>query len=671
MLLFFCIPVFGQNTFTIKGTAFDEMGQVVSGASVFLKNEPGVGTATNEEGKFSIKVSKGDKIVFSFISYNNVEYIVEGPVNDLKIVFKDAKKLNEVIVTGLGSQRKISVVGAISTLEASQLQVPATSIANIIGGRMPGVITMQTSGEPGKNISEFWIRGIGTFGANSSALVLIDGLEGNLNSVDPADIQSFSILKDASATAVYGVRGANGVVLITTKRGESGKLKINARANFTISKLNNMPDYLGAYDYAKLANEARVVRNEEPLYSSTEMNIIKYGLDKDLYPDVNWQKEIVNPTSFKKTYYVSAQGGGEIARYFLSLGMSDESAAYNMDKDSPYKADPGYKTYTYRNNLDINLTKTTKLYFGIDGYLTRRKQPGITSTDDLWAAQSELTPLTIPTKYSTGQLPAFGTGSLISPYVMLNYTGTASDEDNFLKATLAVNQDLSFFIKGLKFKAQGAFDNNTYYSERRYILPELYYASSRDVDGQLQVIKKVDKVAATYSNAQNQYRKYHFEMTLNYDKKWNDVNNFTGLVYYYMSDSKATRDIYNSGITASMAAIPKRYQGISSRLTYSYNDIYLSDLNFGYTGSENFQAGHRFGFFPSIALGWVPTNYESMKHITWLDFFKIRGSYGTVGNDQISETRFPYLTLVNENASAGWGGTTGITESTIGANNLR
>ena len=226
--------------------------------------------------------------------------------------------------------------------------------------------------------------------------MLIDGLEGDLNSVDPADIESFSILKDASATAVYGVRGANGVVLITTKRGEEGKLQITARTNFTFSKLQKMPQYLGAYDYAKLANEARAVRGDAPIYSEAEMEIIQYGLDKDLYPDINWQDEIIKPYSFQQTYYVSARGGGSIAKYFLSLGTSKESAAYNQDANSPYNANTGYNTYSYRTNLDINLTKATKLYFGVEGYMTRKTQPGISNTDNLWAAQSPAYPAADP-----------------------------------------------------------------------------------------------------------------------------------------------------------------------------------------------------------------------------------------------------------------------------------
>jgi TonB-linked SusC/RagA family outer membrane protein len=662
------------QSFNVGGTVYDEDGFTLPGASVFLKNSVGIGGMTDMDGKFTIKVSRGDIIVISFLGYDNFEYITDKEVSDLEIkLAPSSAQIDEVVITGMGSQRKISIVGAVTSVNVAEIQVPATSMANIMGGRIPGIISMQTSGEPGKNISEFWVRGIGTFGASSAALVLIDGLEGDLNSIDPADVEAFSILKDASATAVYGVRGANGVVLVTTKRGQSGKLKITARANFTMSRLTKMPEYLGAGDYALLANEARVVRGDEPLYSNSELNLIKYHLDQDLYPDVNWQDEIMRETGFQQTYYLSGQGGGEIARYFVSLGVSNESAAYKMDKNNPNQQGVGYNTYNYRTNLDLNLTKTTTLYFGSDGYLTLRKQPGMADTDDLWRAQSQLTPLTIPTMYSTGQIPAYGTGANYSPYVMLNHTGTSSNQSYTGKVTLALSQDFSALLKGLKLKVQGAFDNQSWFDERRYVLPEMYAASGRNAKGELLTAKRVDAVAAQYSYAQDQYRKYHFEGTLNYEKTILSDHRVSGLIYYYMSDQKHTYDIYNSGINASMAAIPKRYQGISSRLTYGFRDTYMVDVNFGYTGSENFQPGRQFGFFPSVAAGWVPSNYQWIRdNLSWLNFLKVRGSYGSVGSDRITDWRFPYLTLVSEHAETRWAtsNASGLTESSIGADNL-
>ena len=673
LLMYVLVPALAQQRLTVSGTV-SEQGGALPGVTVFVKNQTGIGTTTDINGKFSITAERGQVILFSFIGYQTVEYFVEREISDLQITMVETTaEIEEVVIAALGTtQRKITTVGALSTVDTKDLQVPATSLANILGGRMSGVITMQESGEPGKNISEFWIRGIGTFGANASALVLIDGLEGDLNSVDPADIESFSILKDASATAVYGVRGANGVVLITTKQGHEGKLKLSVRSNFTVAKLQRMPEYVRSYPYAQLRNEAFRVRGNTPFYLEGDMEIIRYGLDPDIFPDVDWQSEIMNPVSFQQTYYISAQGGSNVARYFLSLGTSNETAAYKVDPNGEFNAKTGYNTYSYRTNLNINLTPTTQVFFSADGYLTRKTQPGINNTDWLWFSLSQYTPVLVPLKYSTGHIPAYGVNDQISPYVLLNYTGTASENTNTFKSTISLNQDLSIILSGLTLRIQGAFDSKTYFNERRYVLPDLYRASGRTVDGELQLTRRVNQVNAQYNFSQRQYRRYHLESTLNYEKIFADVHRFSALVYYYMSDSKDTNDITGSNINSSMAAIPKRYQGISSRFTYGYRDTYLLDFNFGYTGSENFQKGRRYGFFPSIALGWVPTQYDWTKNnLTWLDFFKIRASYGTVGNDKISNSRFPYLTMVNTGVNTGWGyDENGLSESSIGADNL-
>ncbi len=290
----------------MSGVVLDETKLPIPGANVYLKDRAGVGTVTDMDGKFSLKgAEENDVLVVSFLGYEKESIRVgkKTAMQNLQVNLRPSENtLDETVVVGLGSQRKVSLVGAVTTVDVKDLQVPATSIPNMLGGRVPGVISLQTSGEPGKNISDFWIRGIGTFGANQGALVLIDGLEGDLSQIDPADIESFSVLKDASATAVYGSRGANGVVLVTTKRGTADKLRITGRVNLTVSHLQKMPEYLGAYDYAVLANEARLARGEEELYSPMALDLIKYQLDPDLYPDVNWRDEILKHNSLQQTY---------------------------------------------------------------------------------------------------------------------------------------------------------------------------------------------------------------------------------------------------------------------------------------------------------------------------------------------------------------------------------
>jgi TonB-linked SusC/RagA family outer membrane protein len=648
------------------------------GVTVTVQGKLG-GVVTDMDGKFSIKASKGDKLIFSYMGYESFEYLVTGDNPNLTVTLKSSSlEIEEVVVTAMGTQRKISSLASISTVSTQELQVPTPSVANLLGGRVAGVISMVNSGEPGKNLAEFWVRGIGTFGANSSALVLIDGLEGDINSIDPADIESFSVLKDASATAVYGVRGANGVVLITTKRGETDKLSLTGRVNYSISQMRRLPKYLRAYDYAKLVNEAKEVRGEDPAYNDIQLDVIRDGLDPDLYPDVNWQDETVQDISLKQNYYVSARGGGSIAKYFVSLAASNESAAYKVEKNNPYASNTGYNTYSLRLNLDINLTKSTVLYFGADGFVSANNRPGQIDTDYIWYSQANLTPLIFPVRFSNGQLPAAGTNSGMSPYVLINHTGKTTINHNSSLYTMAVNQDLTSITQGLKLRLQGAYNRNSNFTERRFTFPAQYRAIGRNVKGELLTREQVAKSPdALYGSSQSQWRKYHFESTLNYDRVFAEDHRVGGLVYYYLSDQQGSSqyaDSENQNLSTSLAQIPKRYMGISSRLTYGFRDTYMIDVNFGYTGSENFIPGKQFGFFPSAAIGWIPTNYSFIKdNLKWLDLIKIRASYGTVGNDRIGGGRFPYLNRVSQGNSGVWGSISSeetVHIARVGADNL-
>ena len=657
-----------KKQFTVAGVVIDKTGEPLPGTTIYVKNAPGVGTSADMDGKFSIKVDANQILVIQAIGMKSIEKLVTKDEMTLKVTLEeDDTKLDEVVVTGMTSQKKISVVGAISTIDVAQLSTPGTSLNNMIGGRLAGVITMQSSGEPGKNISNFWIRGISTFGASSGALVLIDGIEGRLEDIDPDDVKSFSILKDASATAVYGTRGANGVVLVTTKRGETGKLTITGRATLKVSHIKRLPEYLGAYDYALLANEARAMSGEDDLYSRLELDLIKYNLDKDLYPDVNWIDEIMKRTSIQQNYYINAQGGGDIARYYLSLGYQDEGAAYRQE-DNLFKKPLSYKKITYRANIDMNLTKTTKVYFGLDGYISNYTSPGGQNTNTVWSAVRQLTPLMFPKTYSDGTFPSYGKHDLASPYVMLNNTGYTQDETQRNMLTLKLEQEFGGFLKGMTASVQAMSENINYFNEGRYIWPDLYRATGRSSQGVLIKTLRTAKENMKYTQNNNRYRKYYMEAKANWDRTFG-LHSLGALALYYMEDVHNTQWDYDAmGINA----IPQRRQNLSGRVSYGYNNCYFIDANFGYTGSENFEPGKQFGFFPSGAIGWVPTNYDFMrKAVPWLDFLKIRFSYGQVGNDRISNKRFPYLTIINSNAATGWGSdSNGVNESIVGADNL-
>ena len=684
VLLAICTTISAQQS----GTALQIQGSVVDAAT----NEtlPGVNVVvegrlaavtTDMDGNFTIRAFIGEWLVFSFVGFESHRELIVAATTNMRISLSEGSEVMEdIVITAVGAQRRISTLASVSTVDTRELQVPAPSVTNLLGGRVAGLITMQTSGEPGQNLAEFWVRGIGTFGANQSALVLIDGLEGDINSIDPADIESFSVLKDASATAVYGVRGANGVVLITTKRGESGRLSITGRANFTVSHLRRLPNYLRAYDYAKLTNEAYEVRGELPRYSDIELEIIKYGLDDDFYPDVDWQAEIIRPISFRQTYYVSGRGGSEAARYFVSLGGSSEQGAYRVDKDNRFTQNVGYNTYTFRVNLDLNLSPTTLLRFNSDAFMGINNRPGAPATSrDIWTMQARVTPILFPKVYSNGQMTSGTSDVGVNPYMMLNHFGKTQETSHNAKFSMALEQDLNFLTEGLRFRLLGSYDRNGGYTEVRSQTPAMFIADRRNNWGELITIQTSfpqDQEMYTLWS-ENSFRAFTFESAFNYDRVFSQDHRVGGLIYFHLNDNMNTRQWDSDemrSILRGYAMIPRRYVRLTGRLAYGYQDTYMIDFNFGLTGTENFMPGKQYGFFPSIALGWVPSQYEVVRDaVPWLNMFKIRASYGTVGNDRIGGIRFPYLSNIQRTMWPVFGGQTGVEMINIyrvGADNL-
>lgn len=667
----FIVTVYGQErNIEISGTVFDAtLKEPLPGVSIFIKTQPGVGTVSDPNGRFTIRAARKETIVFQMIGMASVERVAERSESKVRIELKeDTQQLDEVVVTGLTSQKKVSIVGAITSVNVEELKTPATSLNNMLGGRVAGIITSMTSGEPGQNISNFWIRGIGTFGANASALVLIDGLEGRLQDIDPDDIQSFQILKDASATAVYGVRGANGVVLITTKRGYSGKLQIQARATLQVNQIKRLPEYLEAYDYAVLANEARAMSGDRDIYTKLDLDVIKNGLDPDLYPNVNWMEEIMKRTSLKHRYYMSARGGGDIAQYFVSLGGQFENAAYKQD-DVKFKSPVSYNTINYRANIDMKLTPKTKLYFGTEGSIIGKTLPGDQNTNSLWYSVRMLTPVMFPVKYSDGTLPTYGTNNMSSPYARLNYMGYTNEDENNGKLTLELSQEIGGFFKGLRLSTQVLSEIKTFVTTGRLLRPSMYRATGRDAQGNLIKSLRLNQQNVSFFKGSSHWRNYFWQSKAEWNRSFG-IHDLGALLYYYMEDVVDGRWSFDQlGINS----IPARRQNLSGRLSYGYNNTYFIDANFGYTGSSQFKKGERFGLFPSLALGWVPTGYKWVQdNVSWLSFLKLRASYGLAGNDKITDTRFPYLTLIDNMSGVYWDARgNGITERLIGADNLK
>lgn len=681
IFMLICVSTFAQTKVKVSGVVTDPNNEPLPGVSIYPKTNQVQGVITNIDGKYEISAQPGSVLVFSFIGFQAKEVTIGASNNQIINVSleESTQQLEEVAVVGYGVQRKVSVTGAISTIKPAELQIGGvSSVSNTLAGRIAGLIGIQSSGEPGSDVSEFWIRGISTFGGGSSALVLIDGIDrgtSGLNDLAPEDIESFSVLKDATATAIYGARGANGVILINTKRGEEGKIKINADFKSGMEMLPRLPNYLRAYDYSVLANEAREVRGNLPLYSSEIFDILKYNMDPDLYPDVSWQDEILRKRTYSMQGNVNISGGGKLARYYMSGFYRTNDAIYKQTGMEKYHSNVRRNQYSFRSNIDVEVTPTTKVSLLLSAKLVDQNRPGIGETQTIWNAVANLTPLTVPVRYSNGLFPSYGSGNQTSPTVLLNETGYLTDRSNTIESLLTIQQDLSSLLKGLKFSGSVSFDNFNSHTQRRFKLPDLYMAVGRNWQtGELLTTKTVVASPMSYGSSSYGKRTIYIESRMSYDKTINEKHVIGAMLLYQQKDFQRT-DVYDE-----IQAIPKRNQGIAGRATYSYNDIYFIEGNFGYNGSENFPKGQRFGFFPSVALGYVLSNYPWMKtHLPFVNMLKLRYSVGLVGNDQITrdgkDVRFPYLTTVNTNAPGYYYGDvpgyySGVTDAVLGSTGL-
>ncbi|MDD3079947.1 MAG: TonB-dependent receptor [Paludibacter sp.] len=679
LLMFFVISVIAQSqTKTISGKITDEKGEPLIGVAIIVKDQPGLGTTTDIDGRYTIKAGEYDVLVVKYVGYKVVELpVVKGQFN---VQLEDEnKKLDEVVVSAAGViQRKATLSGAITTVDVSKLNVPTANLSNALVGNVAGIIGYQSSGEPGENKTEFWVRGISTFGANSKALVLVDGIERSLDELNYEDIESFSVLKDASATAIYGSRGANGVILITTKRGSAGKVNINFKAEYGYNTRSRTPIYTDGITYAEMANEACLTRYQEPIYSDQDIEIIRRNLDPDLFPNVNWQDVILKNGASNYRGTLSLSGGGSTARYYVSGSYYNEGGIYRTTNVNKYSTNVAYSRYNYRSNVDVNVTKTTLLKMGVSGYLVNQTKPGY-SSDYIWGSLSNLTPLSVPRMYSNGYIPTYGSNDEMNPEVQLNNTGYKTVWKNKAETNITLEQNLDFVTKGLRFIGTFSFDTENENTINRFKNPELWRAErKRDSDGNLIMTRVASESLMSQSGESDGNRRSYTEAKLDYNTKIGEDHRITGLLMYYQQERvntvNVTKDVRSS--------IPFRNIGLSGRATYGYKDRYLFDFNFGYTGSENFEPGERFGFFPAVSGAWVISEEPFVKqNVSWLDMFKIRYSYGEVGNDKLTdkdyeyEKRFPYMSFIDTSSSYNWGEYSsnymqGYRITTIGSSNL-
>ena len=674
LLLGMTVSALAQKEITITGKVTDTTGEEVIGASVIVKGAKGLGTITNYNGEYTIKVQEYSTLVFSYIGMTTQEVLIKGDKTRIDIVMKEDIKnaIDEVVVTGMGTQKKLTVTGAVSNVKMEDLKHYSTSnLTNTLAGNVPGIMAFQSSGQPGKNTSEFWIRGISTFGASSKAYILVDGFErDNIDDINIEDIENFSVLKDASATAIYGSKGANGVVLITTKHGKAGKVQINGKVETSYNTRTITPEFVDGFQYANYLNEARITRNLGVLYQPVELDIIREGLDPDLYPNVDWQDLLLKDGAMSYRANVNISGGGETARYYVSMAYTEDEGMYKTDntlKDK-YDTNANYKRWNYRMNVDIDVTKTTLLKLGIGGNLNKRNSPGI-GDDKVWGQLFGYNALYTPVMYSNGYYPAKGVynvetvdGELvatldenyINPWVSSTQTGYNNEWNNNIQTNVTLEQNLDFITKGLSFTGRFGFDTYNENAIHLHRLPALYTARSRNTETGLldfQMVQNVKDMEQTTSN--DGWRREFLDLLLHWDRSFVDAHNF-GANVKFTEDQKISTQNLGTDVKNSVS---RKNKGLAAQFTYNYKYRYFLDYNFGYNGSENFADGHRWGFFPAWSVAWnIGEEPLAKKLAPWLDMFKVRFSHGKVGSDATGDNRFPYLyTLEQSGNGYSWG----------------
>ena len=664
-----CCIVFNalaQEQLNISGTVTDAAGEALIGVSVTVKDAKGLGTITNIDGKYNIKIQQYHTLVFSYIGYKPVSVLIKGDkkVIDVQMSEEKTNAIDEVVVTGLGTQKKLTVTGAITNVDVSQMkQFPSSNFTNALAGNVPGIIAMQSSGQPGKSTSRFWVRGISTFGASASAMILVDGFErNNIDDLNIEDIESFSVLKDASATAIYGSKGANGVILITTKHGKAGKININVKGEASYNTRTITPKFIDAPTYANLLNEARVTRNLAPQYQPEELALIKSGLDPDFYPNVDWSKLLLKNGAMSYRADLSMSGGGNTARYFVSLSYVEDQGMYNTDETlrKKYDTNANYKRWNYRMNVDIDVTPTTIIKLGVSGNLNKRNSPGL-GDQYLWSELFGFNALSSPVLYSNGYVPAYGNSvPQMNPWVSSTRTGYNEDWDNNIQTNVTVDQKLDFITKGLSFT--GRFGYDTYNSNHIYyrLWPAMYRANSRDSQGNIIWDKLFEETSMSQTSGGDGSRHEFLEALLRWDRTFDKLHNFSAVSRFTQDERIQTRNIG----TDIKNSVSKRNQGLAGQLTYNYALRYFIDFNFGYNGSENFADHHRYGFFPAFSLAWnVAEEPLVKKALPWLNMFKLRYSWGKVGNDNMG--RFPYLYTLDYTPNIGYNWGSNLTSGTI------
>lgn len=647
-----------QNKRKITGRVTDVKGEPLIGVNVTVDGDAN-GSITNMDGLYEIFVTKKSVVLkFTYIGFKTSEIRTNASTNIYDVALEEqVNELEETVIVGYGTQRKISNIGAQSSMKMEDIKTPSASLTTTLAGRLAGVVAVQRTGEPGKDAADIWIRGISTPNT-SSPLVLVDGVERSFNDIDPEDIESLTTLKDASATAVYGVRGANGVILIKTKPGKVGKPTVSADYYESFTRFTKMVDLADGITYMNAANEA--MRNDgiATKYTEDQIRNTIAGKDSYLYPNVDWLKEIFNDWGHNRRVNVNVRGGSEKVAYYASVSYFNETGMTVTDKNiNTYDSKMKYSRYNFTTNLNIDVTPTTKVEIGAQGYLGEGNYPAISSAD-LYNAAMSISPVEYPKMFFVnGQAYVPGTSTnnnFNNPYSQATRRGYDNLTKNQIYSNLRITQDLDMLTKGLKLTAMYAFDvyNEIHVHQDRAESTYNFLDTSvpYDMDGQpiLQRIYEGSNVLS-YKQETSGNKKTYLEASLNYDRTFNDDHRVSALFLF----NQQSKLLYPKGTLED--AIPYRMMGIAGRATYSWKDRYFAEFNIGYNGAENFSPKHRFGTFPAFGVGWVISNEKFWQPLSkTVSFLKIRYTDGKVGNSEVSDRRFMYLDQMKENGDYGY-----------------
>jgi TonB-linked SusC/RagA family outer membrane protein len=651
LILLFLVSVMNvaiaQNLRTITGKVTDPNGEAIIGANIIIKGSK-TGTITDLDGKYTIAgVQPASVVVVSYIGYTPVSKAV-GNQSVLNIVLQeDQKSLDEVVVVGYSTQKKATVTGAINSVKSADLlQTPVANISNALAGRTSGLIAVQRSGEPGKDQSTLRVRGIATLnnGEASEPLVLVDGVERNFNEIDANEIETINILKDASATAVFGVRGANGVILVTTKIGQEGKPAVSYTSNVALQNPTRLPKSVGSAEYAMLYNEAwQNDGNTDKIFSDTDIELYRNGTQPYTHPNNDWYQLMIKPLAAQQQHNINVSGGAKNTRYFISLGYFQQEGSYReaqLYKD--INGNPNYSRFNFRSNLDFNLSKTTDVSIKIGSQLVDARYPGV-ETSTLFASVLSAASISTPGIVDGKLIKSIEGGTRMvseNPFYSIIGLGWKDTYNNNLNANLSLRQKLDFITKGLT--ARGMISYDGFYSHtlnrkkevEEYIMRKNIWSTDPAELAANPFIFELARQAGPIGTSESWGKNYKIygEAALEYDRSFNK-HQVTGLVLGNF------QKLYSPTLKF---GLPSGYLGVVGRITYNYAHKYMAEINAGYNGSENFPKGIRFGYFPAFSIGWTASEEDFFPKNDIFTYAKLRGSYGEVGNDKSDLDRYLY-----------------------------